>query len=202
MMVVDTDMVFPDDDDKTSSSGDGLTPVKACAKLPANSSKEISMRNRKALAVTGTALLLAYAAGATAQQSSVPACSLISASRVSEVLGSPVEQQASQTSTICGWAREHDNNPNGKRVLLTVYETLGALSPSDRFTAGKTPSTGVTKTPLSGVGDDAYYVDTTGFGIGLTVKKANFVFQIRVYGFSPSQIKVLEKTLALDVVGK
>ena len=160
------------------------------------------MRYQQSVALAAGTLLLAYTLGASAQQAAVPACGLISASRVSEVLGTPIEQQASQTSTICGWAKEHDNTPNGKRVLLTVYETLGELSPSDRFTAGKKPSTGVIKTPLSGVGDEAYYVDTTGFGIGLTVKKANFVFQVRVYGFSPSQTKALEKTLAQDVVGK
>jgi hypothetical protein len=201
---MDTDMAIPAVILRwgLASSGDGLTWVKACDKLPANSFKEMAMRKQRSLAAVGGTLLMVCALGAPAQQGAVPACSLINASRVSEVLGTPVEQQASQTSAICGWARAHDNSPNGKRVLLTVYETLGELSPTDRFTQGKTPSSGVTKTPLSGVGDDAYYVDTTGFGIGLTVKKANFVFQVRVYGFSPSQTKAVEKTLAQDIVGK
>jgi len=49
---------------------------------------------------------------------------------------------------------------------------------------------------------DAYLIDTPGFGLGLNVKKGSSAFQVKVYGFSPEQIKVFEMTLAQDVLVK
>ena len=60
----------------------------------------------------------------------------------------------------------------------------------------------IAKTPVKGVGDDAYFIDTPGFGLGLNVKKGSSAFQVKVYGFSPEQIKIFEMTLAQDVLVK
>ena len=51
-------------------------------------------------------------------------------------------------------------------------------------------------------GDDAYFIDTPGFGLGLNVKTGSSAFQVKVYGFSPEQIKAFEMTLAQDVLSK
>jgi hypothetical protein len=61
------------------------------------------------------------------------------------------------------------------------------------------PLKGVTKAPVSGVGDDAVYV-TTGGSTGLT--KGSFVFQIRVYSSPPDQVKAQEMALAKEVLTK
>jgi hypothetical protein len=66
----------------------------------------------------------------------------------------------------------------------------------------KTPILGIPKTPVRGVGDEAYFIDTPGFGMGLNVKKGSSAFQVKVYGFSPEQIKSFEMTLAQDVLSK
>jgi len=59
--------------------------------------------------------------------------------------------------------------------------------------------------PVSGVGDDAYYVyftGTTKAGVGIVVKKGTSSFEIRVYGFALDEGKTVGKSLAQDVAGK
>jgi hypothetical protein len=140
---------------------------------------------------------------ATAETSD--ACSLLTQPQVSAVLGVSVGAGQYLVASIprtCGWSQPGDANHSGKRVVLDIFGPVGRLTPAERFNNGKTPVKGVTKTPVSGVGDDAYYVTTPGFGTGLNVKHGDSVFQIRVYGFSDDQIKALEKTLAQDALAK
>jgi hypothetical protein len=133
------------------------------------------------------------------------ACSLLTQARVSSVLGVSVGagQPISPTNPrTCGWSQPNDANHTGKRVVFDVFGPIGKLTPMDRFTNGKTPIKGITKTPVSGIGDDAYFITTPGLGTGLNVKKGNSVFQIRVYGFSQDQIEAMEKALAQDALAK
>ena len=70
------------------------------------------------------------------------------------------------------------------------------------FETSKTPVAGIEKAPLGGVGDDAIYITTGGFGTALNVKKGNSAFQVRVGGFKPEQEKEIEKSLALEILKK
>jgi len=79
---------------------------------------------------------------------------------------------------------------NAKPVMGLAVSTVKAPVPFGR----------VIKTPVSGLRDDAGYVETS--GASLYVKKCGFVFQVRVQGFSLEQIKAKEKTLALNVLAK
>jgi hypothetical protein len=164
------------------------------------------MRARTNLAVIiGTVFIIHVGISPVAGVTTSDACSLLARARVSAVLG--VSVSAGQRippagPEICGWSQPSDTNHTGKRVMLTVFGSMGKLTPADRFANGKTPVQGITKTPVSGIGDDAYYITTPGFGTALNVKKGSSVFQIRVYGFSVDQIKAVEKTLAQDVLGK
>jgi hypothetical protein len=76
----------------------------------------------------------------------------------------------------------------------------------DQFNAGKKQSLpGVTKEPVSGVGDDAFYVYFTGqnrMGCGGMVRKGSSAFEVRVYGFDLDQAKTVSKTIAQDVASK
>jgi hypothetical protein len=47
------------------------------------------------------------------------------------------------------------------------------------FENGKTPMAGMTKEPVSGIGDDAYFVESKGMIAGLNVRKGNTAFQVR-----------------------
>lgn len=159
--------------------------------------------NRASALVMGTAFMMLTVNTFWGAETAGDACALLPQARVSAVLGVSVgagEHIASPL--VCGWAQPNDTNHTGKRVVLTLYGPIGKLTPVDRFNNGKSPVQGIPKTPVSGIGDDAYYVTTPGLGTGLDVKKANSVFQIRVYGFPEDQIKAMEKTLAQDALTK
>lgn len=130
------------------------------------------------------------------------ACSLLTQAQVSSILGMPVDagqHLIPNSSSICGWGK---TGPAEKRVVLSIYTQIGHLTPVDRFNAAKTPFKGVTKTPVSGVGDDAISATTPGFGTGLIFRKGDAAFDLRVYGFPLDQLNAKEKTLALDVIAK
>jgi hypothetical protein len=138
------------------------------------------------------------------------ACSLLSQSRVSAVLGvsigsgeypggsSPFTGQPNRL--LCQWSQP-GNSFGGKRVRLDLFGPIGKLTPVERFNNAKTPVQGIVKTPISGVGDDAYYI-VSGLNTSLYVKKGGSVFDIVVFGFPEDQIKAMEKTLAQDVLAK
>lgn len=126
------------------------------------------------------------------------ACSLLTQAQVGAVLGVSVgagKLIAVTNPRMCGWSVPGSPNLSGKKVVLTI-STMTA------FTQGKTPIPGITKTPVSGIGDDAYYVTASGLGTTLNVRKESAAFSISVKGsgFSVEQIKAMEKTLAKEVL--
>lgn len=132
------------------------------------------------------------------------ACSFLSQNRISAILGVAVDagRNIGGSSALCGWGEADDPSHSGKHALLTIFRAVGKTSSVERFEHGKTPIRGIEKTPVGAIGDDAYYIDTPGFGVGLNVKKANFAFQVKVFGFSPEMTKTLENSLAQEVLAK
>jgi hypothetical protein len=47
------------------------------------------------------------------------------------------------------------------------------------FENGKVPLSGITKTPVSGLGDDAYFTESQAMTAGLNVRKGDTCFQVR-----------------------
>ena len=165
------------------------------------------MHFRAPIAAIVGAILIVGGNGLTSAHATPPddACSFLTQTQVSTVLGFSVatgQRLVPSNAMMCGWSGPGTPTIGGKKVVLDIFGPLGKLTPVDRFANGKTPAQGITKTPVSGVGDDAYYVTTPGLGTGLNVKKGNSAFQIRVYGFPPDQIETMEKTLAQDVLAK
>jgi hypothetical protein len=73
----------------------------------------------------------------------------------------------------------------------------------EMFNHEKTPLRGIAETQAPGLGDDAHFMTTLGFGTGLSVKKQSFAFKIRVYGFSDDVLKAEgERELAQKVLAK
>jgi hypothetical protein len=132
------------------------------------------------------------------------ACSFLSEDKVSASLGVAIDagRHIGPGSALCGWGEPNDPDHSGKHVLLTIYRAVGKISPVERFENGKMPIQGIEKTPVSGIGDEAYFIDTPGFGLGLNVKKGSFAFQVKVFGFSPQMTKMIENSLAQDVLAK
>lgn len=132
----------------------------------------------------------------------VNACSFFSQTQMSAALGVSVDagHHIGPGNALCGWSQPDDPSHTGKGALLTIYLTVGKLTPVERFENGKLPVQGIAKTPVSGVGDDAYYIDTPGLGVGLNVRKGTLAFQIRVYGFSADETQSIESTLAQAIL--
>ncbi|HKW00649.1 MAG TPA: hypothetical protein VJN96_12535 [Vicinamibacterales bacterium] len=148
------------------------------------------------------ATFLAFQASAKPPASAAPiACDLLTTAQVNQATGVTVAAgTAISAPTSCQWAGP------GKMVTLTINQPRSGKSPVEQFNAGKASTLpGVTVEPVSGVGDDAYYVyfaGTNRAGCGLVVKKGTSAFEIRIYGFDLAQAKTVAKTLAAAAAGK
>jgi hypothetical protein len=128
------------------------------------------------------------------------ACTLLTQTQVSAALdvqvdaGTPIGRPSA-----CQWAGK------GRFATLTIMQPLAGKSPVERFNAGKTSTMpGITVEPVSGVGDEAFYVYFSGTtrALGLVVRKGSSAFEIRVYGFDLDKAKLVAKTLCQTVAGK
>jgi hypothetical protein len=103
------------------------------------------------------------------------ACALLTAPQVSSALGAVVgsgQPIMPNNATLCTWREQ--GVPAGTERNVTV-----SLMTVKSFENGKTPIAGITKTPVSGVGDDAYFIEPRGMAAGLSVRKGDTCFQIR-----------------------
>jgi len=148
-----------------------------------------------------TAALSVYAGGNAGTYAAPPsdACSLVTAAQVSAALGVTVGDGKGSVPHECEWSQP-GAGVGGKGVLVEILGPMGSMKPVDRFNTVKAPVPRIVKTPVSGLGDDAVYVETA--GAALYVKKGDFVFEIRIHGFPLEEIKAKEKTLAVDVMAK
>jgi hypothetical protein len=127
------------------------------------------------------------------------ACTLLTRAQVTAALGTPMDagvRVVPSVPRLCGWSEPGGATIDNKRVTLT-------LSTTKTHDAGKQPYQGITKTPVGGIGDDAYYVTASGLGTTLNVEKGVQAFSFSVKGkFTVDQVKAMEKTLALEVLAK
>lgn len=132
------------------------------------------------------------------------ACALLTQAQVSTVLGESVGtgHRITTNSSMCGWEAPGQKATERKRVIVSIYTPTGGFTSVDRFNNAKKPVQGIKKEPVSGVGDDAVYVTTQGFGTGLIFRKGSAAFDVEVHGLPLDQIKAKEKKLALDLIGR
>jgi hypothetical protein len=150
----------------------------------------------------GAVIAAIFIAGAaTAPANAAPpddACSLLTQAQVSVAVSVSVGAGAYQGTykKTCTWNAVSPATKSAKYVTL-LLEGL------DAYQAGKlAPVKTIVVTPISGIGDDAYYL-AVGPNVGLIVKKGNVAFKVAVYGDIPIENKqAMEKTLAQQVVSK
>ena len=137
-------------------------------------------------------ILLTAAVPAAIAQSASDACSLLTQAQVSAAVGAQMGAGGyvmPTFKTTCTWSVP------GK--IVTLMTTTPAT-----FEAGKT-SPAYKVVPVSGIGDDAYYVVTGGTMVSLIAKKGNAAFKTSVYIELPvDTLESMEKTLALEVASK
>jgi len=156
--------------------------------------------------ITGLGLLDLSAANAGAP---TDACALLTAPQVSSVLGAvvgPGEPMMPDKPMVCTWREQ--GVPAGAERNVSV-----SLMTSKSFEFGKTPTAVMTKTPVSGVGDEAYFTEPHGMVASLSVRKGDTCFQIRTRsnsqwaktGKTPeSEVKdhAVDRALALEILKK
>jgi hypothetical protein len=157
------------------------------------------MPSKTSLGAVIAAIVIAGAA--TAPANAAPpddACSLLTQAQVSAAVSVSVGAGAYQGTykKTCTWNAVSPATKSAKWVTL-MLEGL------DAYQAGKlAPVKTIVVTPISGIGDDAYYL-AVGPNVGLIAKKGNVAFKVAVYGDIPIENKQsMEKTLAQQVVSK
>ncbi|HET7103642.1 MAG TPA: hypothetical protein VFI20_06105 [Terracidiphilus sp.] len=126
----------------------------------------------------------------------VDACALLTPAQMSAVLGAtvgPGTYISPTFKTTCTWTV-----PGGHEFVTLMLTSVSS------FEQSKIPIVpAIVITPVSGIGDDAYYL-TVGANAGLIVKKGNIAFKVAVYAANTSLDKkeALEKPLARQVVAR
>jgi hypothetical protein len=148
----------------------------------------------------GTLLVLcASAAPSAAAPLPTDACTMLTIDQINTTLDAKLvvgEHIVPSNTLLCGWSEPGGPTITNKRVTLSITNP-------QKFEIGKTPVKGVDKTPVGGIGDDAFYTTASGLGTTLSVKKGDFCFNLNVKGNFPlDKVKAMEKTLAQDVLAK
>ena len=173
------------------------------------------MRSKTSLGAAMAAMFIALTTTLVSAAAEPPkdACSLVTQAQVSAALGVSMDAGSHVTPTFlrtCTWDPSGSSG-NGVRAL-TLY-----IQSADQYEAGKQMleqmktmakvekhenSKPPVITQLSGIGDDAFYLDMANT-MSLIAKKGNVEFKFVIYGdLSGEKKKAAEKTLALDVVSK
>jgi hypothetical protein len=142
-----------------------------------------------------TACICASAAlgSRTAAAQSAAPCSLLTSAQVTAAVGVSVGAAQPIANTGCSWSAPH--------MIVTV-----SLWDGSKWEQMKAPVLGMNRTPVSGLGDDAFYT-TMGSASSkqfatLSVKKGGTAYLIKVYGSTVADQMSMEKTLAGDVLAK
>jgi hypothetical protein len=122
-------------------------------------------------------------------------CVLLTSDEIQSVIGSPVID-GSGDATSCGWASADPNS-----ATLIIVQDL-SLSDFDDLKATSVP--GLTNTPVSGVGDDAFTQTLADTVTTLYMKKGDRAIQVMVVdsNASASDIVTMETKLAQIIAGK
>lgn len=148
--------------------------------------------------IVATAFLIVVETRAVHAASSADPCSLLGQQQVAAVLGMNVDVGKQAATGVCEWdVLGQPFGIRGKKATVH-FVTERAWEYANVSVPGNT----VTKTQVSGVGDQAVFGTTSGRLATLTVKKGNVFFVVQIYGFPIEQLREKEKALALNVVAK
>jgi hypothetical protein len=149
-----------------------------------------------ALVIAAFCILTCTSRASYATAATTDPCTLLTQAQVSAALGVDVAPGQHVAKTACQWSAPGPSAPNAKKLTLTLQDQRA-------FAYAKMPvGHGVTKTPVSGIGDDAVSGTTPGLGTVLTVKKGSVAFVVHVFGFPTDETESKEKALAIQILSK
>ncbi len=138
---------------------------------------------------------------AAPEAGSPDACTLLTQQQVTDAAGVDMasgEPLVPTSTRICTWSEAGSDSADSQQVTLTLLKAT-------EFENGKTPPSGFEVTPAQGIGDEAYYVTSSGLGTRFNVKQGDLLFQLKVgsisgKGQTVDGLETIEKTLAMDVL--
>ena len=123
------------------------------------------------------------------------ACSLLTQAQIKSATGADVSAGVAGSPKLCQW------NASMAPSATVNFVTLVLQDPKF-FEGGKKVPAPAIVTPVSGVGDDAYYVVVRD-QVGLVVKKGSSAFKVAVYAKLPADKKeAMEKSLATQIASQ
>src|SRR6476659_6331252 len=137
-------------------------------------SKQITVTARSLSSLAPVVMLALVASGLRAAAAQVPSdpCAQVTPAQVSAALGETVAAGQKAGTKTCSWSADKPTH----QVVSLMY------SPPGDWDRRKTrPMPGVTKTSVSGIGDEAFAETAANFTT-LYVKKGSTTFMVRVYG--------------------
>jgi hypothetical protein len=165
-----------------------------------------NIENAETAMITRTATMIGALAGLLGSARSTPGaaatdpCSLLSEAEVSAALGVPVTiVKSGSDAQHCHWQQQ------GKRGT-TVVDARLLVETAKTYDAAKNTmgmSGKLTRVPVTGVGDDAYYL-VGSRDVPLFAKRGGAALRVAVdgKGWSAAQIKAKEQALASALLGK
>ncbi|HTS81039.1 MAG TPA: hypothetical protein VMH40_10610 [Myxococcaceae bacterium] len=135
--------------------------------------------------------VLAVLAFPAASHAAPELCKLLTPAQVGAALGGTFEAGEPIGTTGCSWSSAKPH------VIVSL-----SLPPGEWDRLKSSPLPGITFTPASGLGDDAFYATLAPYTM-LYVKKGKAVYLFKVYGVQDKAKQMsAEKTLALDALAK
>jgi hypothetical protein len=120
-------------------------------------------------------------------------CAQVSATEISAALGETVAAGQHAGTKTCSWSAYKPTH----QIVSLMYSP-----PGDWNTRKTRPMPGATKTPVTGVGDEAFAETAANFTT-LYVKKGATIFMVRVYGVADvGRQLAIEKPIAQKVAAK
>jgi hypothetical protein len=120
----------------------------------------------------------------------------LTTAQVSAALGVTASDGKAIGTSLCQW-NAPGKNGGSQKVALTIGN-------AQRFAMAKMPvnSPAITKTPVSGVGDEAVFGTTAGQAASINVKKGNAYFAISLMGVPMDKAQAEAVVLAKDALAK
>ena len=158
-------------------------------------SNQTAVNARSFSVLIPVAVFVLVASGLRAASAQVPSdpCAQVTPAEVSAALGETVAAGQKAGTKTCSWSADKPTH----QVVSLMY------SPPGDWDRRKTrPMPGVTKTSVSGIGDEAF-AETVGNFSTLYVKKGSTIFMVRVYGVPDvGRQLAIQEPIAKIVAGK
>jgi hypothetical protein len=129
------------------------------------------------------------------------ACSLLTPSQIKSATGADASPGVAGSAKLCQWNASMAPGATVNFVTLVLQDPKFFDSGKNMPAPANAPARAIV-TPVSGIGDDAYFVAVRD-QVGLVVRKGSSAFKVAVYAKLPvDQKEAMEKTLATQIASQ